>query len=176
MQGDVHMRRSKQLLILLLLLSLLHACSLTNKDSRPHGEKFSYEIGNTIATAFFEWDLDSLEVSRNFRDYLPEDRQAQFLVCEIRLKNTSSSTLPMSFADFKLVYTDEGGKEQTLYPLEPFLEGQLPDTYQLAKDEMLSGLLIYQIPKNLKQGNLVYQEIYEDHFKGNIHNLHLFFE
>mgnify|MGYP002344172875 FL=1 len=176
MQGDVFMSRSRRFFILILLLLLLPACSLMTKDPRPHGEKYTYEMGDTITTAFFTWSLDSLQTGRNMQNFLPEDRQSQFLACEIHLHNTTSSALPMSYADFKLVYADEVGKEQTLYPLEPFLEGQLPDSYTIAKDEVLSGLLVYEIPKNLKQAILVYQEIYEDNFKGNIHNLHLFFE
>ena len=54
-------------------------------------------------------------------------------------------------------------------PLEAFLDEQLPDTFLLESEENLIGLLIYEVPKEADEFQLIYEEIYQDDFIGNTH-------
>jgi hypothetical protein len=139
------------------------------KDSRPHGQTLTYGVTDSLTSVFFQLEIDEVKVTRNLSDFVPEDRQAMLLAFDLSLENLTSDSLPMSYADFQLIIQDETGKEQILYPLEPFIDGQFPDTYNLEVSKPMSGLLVFQIPKNLKQCQLLYEEIYEDDFKGNRH-------
>jgi len=163
------MRFFQRVMPLLILTLLLSACQPWVEDSRPHGQTFTYDVTDTLTTAFFQLKIGEVEITRNLNDYVPEDRQAILLSFDLSVKNLTIESLPMSYADFQLIIKDETGKDQTLYPLEPFIEEQFPDTYTLEKGKIKSGLLVFQIPKNLKQCQLLYEEIYEDDFKGNRH-------
>ena len=163
------MRLSKRVVLLLIIPLLLSACQPLVQDSRPHDQVLTYELTDTLTSAFFTLEIGNFEATRNLNDYVPEDRQAIFLALDLTIENTTKDSLPMSYADFRLVYKDTSGKEQFLYPLQNFLENQLPDTFTLKKDESQSGLLVFQIPKNLKECQFLYEEVYEDDFIGNRH-------
>jgi len=163
------MRLFQRVMPLLILTLLLSACQPWVEDSRPHGQTFTYEATDSLTSVFFQLEIDEVKVTRNLNDYVPEDRQAILIAFALSVENLTSESLPMSYADFQLIIKDETGKEQTLYPLEPFIDEQFPDTYNLEVGKPMSGLLVFQIPKKLKQCQLLYEEIYEDDFKGNRH-------
>ena len=163
------MRWFQRILLFLVFLLLLSACQPMVQDPRTSGETLAYQVADTVTTAFFELQIEKTMVSRNLNDYIPVDRQALLLAMTLIIENRTGNSLPMSYADFQLVYKDDSGKEQILYPLEPFLEIQFPDTYTIEKDDIKSGTLVFQIPKDLQQCQLLYQEIYEDDFLGNRH-------
>lgn len=163
------MRWLQRILLFLVFALLLSACQPVVQDSRPNGETLAYQVTDTVITAFFQLKIERTMVTRNLNDYIPVERNALLLALDLMIENRSDNTLPMSYADFQLIYKDDSGKEQILYPLEPFLEMQFPDTYTIGKNDIKSGTLVFQIPKDLQQIQLQYQEIYEDDFQGNRH-------
>jgi hypothetical protein len=163
------MRWLQRILLLLVVTLLLTACQPVVEDPRPNGETLTYQVTDIVTSAFFQLQIEKFSVSRNLNDYIPVDRQALLLAMDLIIENSTDSSLPMSYADFQLIYKDDSGKEQIIYPLEPFLESQFPDTYTLENKDTKSGTLVFQIPKDLQQCHLQYQEIYEDDFLGNRH-------
>lgn len=163
------MRWLQRILLFLVFALLLSACQPAVQDPRPSGETLAYQVTDTATTAFFQLKIEKTMVTRNLNDYIPVERNALLLALDLMIENRTDNSLPMSYADFQLIYKDDSGKEQILYPLEPFLEIQFPDTYTIGKDDIKSGTLVFQIPKDLQQCQLQYQEIYEDDFQGNRH-------
>ena len=77
----------------------------------------------------------------------------------------------MFATDFQLIWADLG--DTGIYPDTQFAEGQLPEEYQLLKDESRTGNLIFIVPSDITEFKLQYLEVWSDDFEGNTYFVNL---
>jgi hypothetical protein len=155
----------------ILILSLLFCLGCNREDVkiRPSGETLNYEQDETMETVFFSLEILNIELARNFQEHIPESKKTKFLALEVSITNLSDKELPLTYGDFPLSLVDFETDQDHFLPLEAFLDEQLPDTFLLKSEENLIGLLIYEVPKEADEFQLIYEEIYQDDFIGNTH-------
>lgn len=136
-------------------------------DGREHGQTYELEQNQNMKTAFFDLNINSVQIAETFEDYLPNDDIRQFLIVNVTIKNTfeDSASIPMFYDDFGLSWEILG--DDTIYPEEKFAEDQLPDEYEIYKTEQRTGNIIYEVPADITEFDFKYYEVYEDDFEGN---------
>lgn len=149
----------------LVLVALLSGCSMDAEERL--GE---YGVAETIPTYWFDFSLDQVDEVDSYDGYHPRD-DSRLVVCRLSLENTFDETVDMAKTDFFLLWSDEveadaaqTGLEDMVgtYALPQFSQGQLPDSYQLAEGERLRGDLVFEVPREVTQVALVYEEYYVD--------------
>ncbi len=153
----------KRLLVLLTALAVtlsLAGCGADTKESRT---------GDTMATYFFEFTVNSAALTNDYEGYTPAEGNA-LLVAEVTVKNTFKESIEMYDADFQLGWGDEDDafaypitiNTETMEELEPVGENQLPGTYTLAVDEERTGDLVFEVPVGQADFSIGYREMFDD--------------
>ena len=131
------MKRMKQMVTVLLVLTVLMASGCGKKDG----------FGATQKTYFFSYKVDSAYVCSEYEGYTPEAGN-QLLVARVTLKNT---------------FGEEIGTEEGLATLT---QEQLPGVYTMAKGESRTGLLIFEVPDGYQDFSISYMEAFDDDSTG----------
>ena len=124
-------------------------------DGREYGEETTYSTEDTVQTAFFKVKVNSVttqdEIQGENDEYVPQDVAHQFVVVNITVENTYEDfdSITMFCDDFELTWE------------------QLPDSYELKYGESKTGNLIFITPRNIKDYQMKYYEIWDDNFIGN---------
>lgn len=136
-------------------------------QDRQYGQSETYELTETMKTAFFDLKIEKAEIVDEVDGYVADDPETHFLVIDVKIDNTFADTasIPMSYSDFELTW--EGLDGNVIYSEEVFAEGQLPDEYEIFKGDSRSGKLIYMVPSSAKNFSFIYLEIWDDDFEGN---------
>ena len=142
-------------------------------DGREYGQTYTFESGELVETAFFNFQVNEVSTAAEIEGYVPEDETNQFLVVNVTIKNTfeDDASIPMFATDFQLIWADLG--DTGIYPDTQFAEGQLPEEYQLLKDESRTGNLIFIVPSDITEFKLQYLEVWSDDFEGNTYFVNL---
>ena len=142
-------------------------------DGREYGQTYTFESGELVETAFFNFQVNEVSTAAEIEGYVPEDETNQFLVDNVTIQNTyeDDASIPMFATDFQLIWADLG--DTGIYPDTQFAEGQLPEEYQLLKDESRTGNLIFIVPSDITEFKLQYLEVWSDDFEGNTYFVNL---
>lgn len=124
-------------------------------------------IGDVMRTYFFAFTVNSVYTCDSFGDFAPEEGK-QVLVAEVSVKNTFDESLPMFDTDFQIQWDDEQDPDNAYAnPISAnFSDELLPETYELAVDEQVTGLLAFEVPADVKDYSLVYLEEFDDDTTG----------
>ncbi len=130
------------------------------------GFAYSYGYGDTLCTTWFTWRVNSAYICSTFGAYTPADGNV-LLVADVTIHNTWSTSLEMYDIDFQAQW-DNDSDDAYCYPitwdpvnetdLETASDEQLPSTYDLAIDEEVTGLLIYEVPAGFTDFCIASQE------------------
>lgn len=159
------MKRWGTLILACCLLLGLAACS---SEDRASGENYETDkMGESLSTAFFDFQVNSATMINELEDYEPSDPNNRFLIVNVTIKNTfkDDTSIPMFDTDFLLRWPDLG--DNPLLCEESFASNQLPEEYEIFKGESRTGDLIFIVPSSQTSFTLEYTEIYEDEFEGN---------
>ena len=159
----MHHRKISVLLALTLLTGLLlAACS-----SGSGVEKNQFEVGDKVASYWFDFTVDQVDTMESYGDYWAQDGW-QLVMCRLTIKNTFDQDVSMGWADFILKWEDQqedtAGSEPVemagAYALPQYTKSQFPDEYTLKEDEEVQGVLVYEVPKQVSRAAVVFQELY----------------
>ncbi len=131
---------------------------------RASHDLYLREIGDSIATSFFEYSVTAVRTETVLEGRQPQESGSQVIVADVQVRNTfqGATAIPVGNYDFKVVW-DEG----EVNAAKMFAEGMYPDYRQLAQGETITGTLVFDIPEDVKTFKIVYEEIWDDGFKGN---------
>ncbi|MGN0342705.1 MAG: DUF4352 domain-containing protein [Roseburia sp.] len=156
------------LLAMSLMLSLV-GCGLTGgndiyaKDGYGEGE-----MGSVMHTYFFNYTVNSAYTCAEYEGYEPAEGN-ELLVAEVTVKNTTRDEIEMYDTDFQVQWGSDGEDDYdypiTLY-VDPVSDDQLPGEYDLEAGETRTGLLVYEVPKNVEEYSISYLEEFADNTEG----------
>ena len=140
---------------------------------RDHSKEYTGKDNDVLTNTFFAFNINSSEVLSTVNDYLPDDAAHTFLIVDITVQNVfeDDSSIPMSPADFELSWASLDGT--TISPISDDLEltNQLNAEWTQFKGESKTGKLVFLVPNDITEFNLLYKELYEDDFEGSTYTI-----
>ena len=136
-------------------------------DGRDYGETYELTTEDVMHSAFFDMNINSIRLTKELEDYVTEDGWT-FMVVNVTIENTFSMEIPMSYADFALLW----GEDEGTYPDLDFVDA-LPEEYYIGVGESETGTLIYIYPDEKTEFILEYYDLWDDDFEGNTFNMHI---
>lgn len=150
------MRKYSFFVLILALLLSLSSCGAKEEET-------GYQVGDKISTDFFDYRVDSA-LSTGSYEGRRASQDRQLILVELTIENTEEYSLPMGRYDFQLRWGEGDGDVSS--PLKQFCPAQLADEYDIAVDETVQGVLIFEVPDGRKEFSLGFLEVYEDNSEG----------
>ena len=139
-------------------------------DNQAGSSTYEGKIGSTLKTAWFNFEVtDAYVTDREIGGYEVSDGN-RLLVVEVMLINTYGEPVPMFDDDFWI----EWGEDDGTYPVavsEPLTDEQFPREYELAKKEIRTGTVIFEVPDDEEDFTFVFLEYFEDNTEGNYYTV-----
>lgn len=136
-------------------------------DGRETGGYVDGRIGDTLQTVFFAFTVDKAEIANEYGGQAAPDGKS-YLIAEITVKNTFGDVMPLWYDLFQIQW----GKTDQEYgwPIEPFTDEQMPETYEMKKGETITYTHVFEIPapEGEREYSISFLEYYEDGLEGNV--------
>lgn len=136
-------------------------------DGREYGQTYTLAQTDVMTTAFFQFEINSVETYDELENYVPNEGYT-FMVVNVSITNTFGSEIPMFDADFALLW----GEDEGTYPDTDFVDA-LPAEYYIQDGETTTGNLVYIVPKGQTNFVLEYYDLWDDDFEGNTYNMRI---
>ena len=120
------------------------------------------EVGKVYGTQWFEFTIESIEEVGSYAGYEPDDGGILVDVV-ITEKGTFDEPSPMGTFDF---YMDSDTFLEYIWPLDPFDGSMMPEEFDLAKDEVVTYHMVFEVPEGLSDLVLMYTEWDEEESEG----------
>ncbi len=134
---------------------------LIGRTSEQEDGFYEGRIGDTFRTAFFEFTIKSAMVVDAYADYKAEEGM-KLIDIVISEKNIFGDSLPMFNYDYQMQWGSEGFANGLL----DLDEKIMPKEFTLGIDEEVEYHLVYEVPIDVSDFQLVYLEVYEDNSEG----------
>jgi len=129
----------------------------TTDPTTPSGATMGW-VGDTLTTAFFDFTVSGAYYFSNINGYTPDS--GKYLVLDLTIKNNQTSELPMFDTDFVLTFGT--ATVSTIYPVAEQIDvDQLPKEYKVPVGQSQTGYLVFDVPANITEFLLTYQEEYQ---------------
>lgn len=125
------------------------------------------KIGDTFRTAFFEFTAKSATVVDTYADYTPAEGY-KLIDIVVEEKNIFEEALPMFNYDFQIQWGSEGFANGLL----DLDEKVMPEEFTLDLDAKAEYHLVYEVPNDVTEFQLVYLEVYEDDSEGDFFSVY----
>ncbi|MBC3516894.1 DUF4352 domain-containing protein [Neobittarella massiliensis] len=184
------MKKVVALILSVMLLGILVGCTndtkITNKGPEasnsasaqtPTGNEVTAKdgfgegrMGDIMHTYFFDYTVNSAYVDTAYEDYTPAEGN-ELLIAEVTVKNTSRESIEMYDTDFQCQWNSDGEDDYS-FPItvnhQESSGKQLPETYTLAVNETVVGLLVFEVPEGNCDFSISYEETFESKNEGNL--------
>ena len=117
-------------------------------------------VGDTVSTSWFDYTVNSASPAQSYEGYTAADGN-KLVVVDLTMKNTFNESVPMYDTDFQL-YWGEYGEDEMAFPLEPYCEAQLPIEYYLSIEESREGILVYEVPSDVRDFTFAFLEVFDN--------------
>ena len=126
--------------------------------------------GEPVSTYWFQFTLDGVDWVDSYDGYRPA-ADSRLVVCRISIENTFDDAISMTQTDFFLLWEDEDHPADSSaelegmagsYALPQFSNRQMEDSYDLAREELREGDLVFEVPREVERCALVFEEYYVD--------------
>lgn len=151
--------------IFLMVMLLLAGCSAkpTGNIVARHSDKedgiFYGVPGDTMRNEFFDFIVEKTEVMDSFGGYTAAE-DMRLLCVTVKETNTFGEALPMYATDFVLTWD---ASDEFYYPLSDLNDSQvMPEEFELAKGESGTYKIVFEIPKDTMEFELIYLEEYDN--------------
>lgn len=153
------MRRKRWLAgsVLVLVLAGLVACGGKGREEPDR----SFAVGEEVSNYWFDFTVKKAETAEQWNDIVAEEGK-QLVLCTLELECDTEESVPIGWDDFLLCWGGEEATEEKMAALPWQSEEQLPDEFDLRRDETVEGLLVYQIPAEVNRAALAFQERFNE--------------
>ena len=167
----------KKLLIWMMTAVLLTGCGSTGASAADNSNKITAEdgyaegmIGDTFATKWFDWTVNSAELTDTYGTFKESDGE-KYLVVNSTIVNTFGEDIPMFANDFQVIWGD--GDEDYANPINSMLdlntqEDMFATEFTLAKGETLTGDSVFKVPADCTYFVFAFLEYMENATEGDL--------
>lgn len=142
------------------------AKKMLTAGGREYGEVIAGGMNETLTCSFFDFEITGVKSETELEGYQPSQEGYKFVIADVTVKNVFDDPIPVGNYDFNIVWN--GGED---YAYEEFMDGMYPDDVELAVGETLSGALVFEIPEDINEFMVVYEEYWDDDFQGNTYTI-----
>lgn len=114
-------------------------------------------VGDMVSTLWFDYVVNSAEAADSYEGYTAAEG-CKLVVVDLTLHNTFNESVPMYDTDFQLYWGDYGDDEWAL-PMDVYCDAQLPAEYYLSIDESRDGVLVYEVPQDVRDFTFAFLEV-----------------
>lgn len=140
---------------------------LLSAQGRSYDELVVGSEGDTMTCSFFEFTISDVQALEEIDGFVPEKETNKFITAQVNVKNITEDEIPVGNYDFYIIWeTEEETAEEDHWAYASFRDDMYPDDVKLASGETLSGLLVFDIPADVDEFTIAYDEIYDDEFVG----------
>ena len=144
-----------------------------SEDDLWNNEYFEGEVGETMSTAWFDFNVTSATLYSEYNGNTPSEGY-QFLVLEMWLKNTFNESVPMYWYDFPVDWDDP---DAWVYPVSMTVDGkeftEEEEEYSLRRAGSSNLVMVYEVAEGYDEFYVYFGEEYEDGTTGNILSVYL---
>ncbi|MDR1616602.1 MAG: hypothetical protein LBR98_06275 [Syntrophomonadaceae bacterium] len=119
-------------------------------------------IGATYATQWFEFTVAYINLPSRYAGYTPADGK---ILVDVFMKEKGLFEEPVLMGTFDF-YMDSSTFEEYVYPLDPIDDSMMPLEFYLAKDQTAEYHMIYEIPGDTSDLQLMYTELNAEEQEG----------
>lgn len=124
------------------------------------------DLGDTMKTAWFDFELDSAVLQSEYDGYVPEAGD-KLLVLDVTMENTFNEPVPMFDNDFDVEWDDPDSYE---LPVLLYVDGDALDgeEYNLPRHGDTDVTMVFEVPEDVEEFILYFDEYYEDGTDGDV--------
>lgn len=129
-------------------------------------------VGDIMHTYWFDFTVNDIMFCQNFQGYTAREGY-QLIVLDMTIENTFDEEVPMFDTDFWV----EWGEDDYSYPVSDLYDIStdfLPECYYLTTDDIVTGLLMYEVPVGYSEYMLIFEEYFEDGDVGDWFGVYLY--
>lgn len=141
---------------------------LIKASGRDFDELFTARPGETLESSFFSFTVTDIASAEKLDGYNPGTEGRKFVTAHVSVTNTYGQDIPVGNYDFSVFYdTGEEMSEEDRWAYSAFMDGMYPDEATLEPGQTLEGMIVFDIPADVTDFVIAYQETFEDEFVGN---------
>lgn len=129
-------------------------------------------VGDIMHAYWFDFTVNDIMFCQTFQDYTAREGY-QLIVLDMTIENTFDEEVPMFDTDFWV----EWGEDDYSYPVSDLYDIStdfLPERYYLTTDDIVTGLLMYEVPVGYSEYMLIFEEYFEDGDVGDWFGVYLY--
>lgn len=157
--------------IFMMVMLLLAGCSakptgniIARQSDKEDGIYYGVP-GDTMRNTFFDFIVEKTEVTDSFGGYTAAEGM-QLLCVTVKEINTFGEALPMYATDFALTWE---ASEEFYYPLSDLNDSKvMPEDFELAKGKSITYKIVFEIPTDTQEFDLIYLEEYDNDETGDL--------
>lgn len=134
------------------------APSDSGNGSEPQTEGY---LGDTMSTSWFDFTLEEAYLCDTYESYTPAEGN-QMLVVSMSIQNTSRFSVPMYQNDFPVLWDSDDEDSGYAEVISAISDDQFEDEYNLGINKSVSGLLVYEVPKDVVDFTVAFMELFDD--------------
>ena len=129
------------------------------------------EVGETLSTAWFDFNVTSATLYSEYNGNNPSDG-CQFLVLEMWLNNTYNESVPMFWNDFDVEWDEDDSYE---LPIGITVDGKelTEEEYSLRRARSANLVLVYEVPEEYDEFLVFFDEVFDDNTYGDVFVVYL---
>ena len=118
-------------------------------------------LGDTMSTSWFDFTLEEAYLCDTYESYTPAEGN-QMLVVSMSIQNTSRFSVPMYQNDFPVLWDSDDEDSGYAEVISAISDDQFQDEYNLGINKSVSGLLVYEVPKDVVDFTVAFMEVFDD--------------
>lgn len=133
-------------------------------------------VGDIMHTYWFDFTVNNIMFCQNFQGYTAREGY-QLIVLDMTIENTFDEEVPMFDTDFWVEWGEDDYDFDYSYPVSDLYDIStdfLPERYYLTTDDIVTGLLMYEVPVGYSEYMLIFEEYFEDGDVGDWFGVYLY--
>lgn len=133
-------------------------------------------VGDIMHTYWFDFTVNDIMFCQTFQGYTAREGY-QLIVLDMTIKNTFEEEVPMFDTDFWVEWGEDDYDFDYSNPVSDLYDIStdfLPERYYLTTDDIVTGLLMYEVPVGYSEYMLIFEEYYEDGDVGDWFGVYLY--
>lgn len=156
----------------------------SNENNSRGDDVYAYDgagigyVGDILHTYWFDFTVNDIMFCQTFQGYTAHEGY-QLIVLDMTIENTFNEEVPMFDTDFWVEWGEDSFDFDYSYPVSnsyDFSTDFLPEHYYLPTDDIVTGLLLYEVPVGYSEYMLIFEEYYEDGDVGDWFGVYLYSE
>lgn len=139
------------------------------------GAEIGY-VGDIMHTYWFDFTVNDIMFCQTFQGYTAREGY-QLIVLDLTIENTFDEEVPMSDWDFWVEWGEDDYDFDYSYPVSNSYDIStdfLPESYYLPADDIVTGLLMYEVPVGYSEYMLIFEEYFENEEVGDWFGVYLY--